>query len=167
MDAVENVASMHFLEDFNWGIFERVIDVGGSIGAKSLAILKANPKLKATLFDRPQVIEEAKIIWEEKERKVTLDRVNFEFGDMLESIPKAESESDVYLFMAVFHGFGNSDCKKILVNLKAAIGNKSPYVVIIDGVADETNIDLVTASMDMQMLIGTAGTHSGRMALSI
>ncbi len=39
--------------------------------------------------------------------------------------------------------------------IKAAIGNKRPYVVIVDAVADETNIDLVTASMDMQMLMGT------------
>ena len=46
MDSVEHVAGVQFLEDFNWSQFQRIIDVGGSTGSKSLAILKANPELR-------------------------------------------------------------------------------------------------------------------------
>ncbi len=86
-----------------------------------------------------------------------LERIEFVGGDILERVPQAESDDDVYFFMAVFHTFSDSDCKKILHNLKIAIGNKSPYVVITDTVADEMNIDSITASMDMQMLMETKG----------
>jgi SAM-dependent methyltransferase len=157
MDSVENIAGTAFLDDFNWGEFRRIIDVGGSKGSKSLSILKANPQLKAVVFDRPQVIEGARDNWRGKENDSLLDRMEFVGGDILKSIPPAESDDDVYLFMAVFHTFNDSDCKIILHNLKTAIGNKSSCVVIADTVPDEVNIDSMTASMDMQMLMGTKG----------
>jgi precorrin-6B methylase 2 len=158
MDSVENVAGSQFLEDFNWGLFNRIIDVGGSNGAKSFAILKMYPNLQAVVFDRPQVIELAKRNWESHENNSNvLARMKFIGGDMLTSIPEAESNDDVYLFIAIFHGFGDSECQKILTNLKTAIGNKSVYIVIADAVAPEMNIDLITASLDMQMLMGTKG----------
>lgn len=157
MDSVENIAGTQFLEDFNWGEFKRIIDVGGSQGSKSLAILKANPKLTAVVFDRPQVIVGARNKWQSKVSESTLDRMDFVGGDMLESIPKAESDEDVYFFMAVFHSFNDTNCKIILRNLKTAIGSKSPYIVIADTVAEEININSITASMDMQMLMGTEG----------
>ena len=157
MDSVENIAGTQFLEDFNWGNFKRIIDVGGSKGSKSLSILKANPGLKAAVFDRPQIIDGAREKWKSKENESVLERIEFIGGDILESIPQAESDDDVYFFMAVFHTFNDNDCRKILHNLKTAIGNKSPYVVIADAVANEMTIDSITASMDMQMLMGTKG----------
>ena len=157
MDSVENVAGTQFLEDFNWGKFKRIIDVGGSKGSKSLSILKANPELKAVVFDRPQIIKDAREKWQSSERASVLERMEFVGGDILESLPQAESDDDVYFFMAVFHTFNDSDCKQILANLKEAINNKSSYVVIADAVVDEMSIDPITASMDMQMLMGTKG----------
>jgi hypothetical protein len=157
MDSVENVAGTYFLEDFNWGGFKRIIDVGGSQGSKSLSILKTNPALKAVVFDRPQVIHGAREKWQDSIDDSVLERMEFIGGDALESIPKAESDKDVYFFMAVFHAFDDSDCKKILQNLKQAIGDTSSYVVIADTVANEMNIDAITASMDMQMLMGSKG----------
>jgi len=157
MDSVENVAGSLFLEDFNWGAFNRIIDVGGSRGAKSFSILKANPNLKAVVFDRPQVINVARKEWQGHEESSVLNRMEFVGGDILESIPSAKSDKDIYFFMAVLHGFSDKDCKKILTNLRDAMGDKSPYVVIADAVADDKNIDAFTASMDMQMLMGTKG----------
>jgi hypothetical protein len=83
--------------------------------------------------------------------------MDFIGGDALESIPQTESDGDVYLFMAVFHALDNNDCRKILHNLKTAMGSNSPYVVIADAVSNEVNLDSITASMDMQMLMGTKG----------
>ena len=157
MDSVENLAGVQFLDDFNWSQFKRIIDVGGSTGSKSLTILKANPKLKAVVFDRPEIINGAREKWQNKETESVLERMEFIGGDALESIPQAESDGDVYLFMAVFHALDDNDCKKILHNLKTAMGNKSSYVVIADSVANEVNTDPIIASMDMQMLMGTKG----------
>jgi len=157
MDSVENIVGTEFLHDLNWSGFKRIIDVGGSKGSKSLSILKNNPNLNAVVFDRPQIIKGAREIWKSKESASVLNRMEFIGGDVLKSIPETESDKDVYFFMAVFHTFDDSDCKKIIENLKIAMGEKSPYVIILDAVADEMNINSITASMDMQMLIGTKG----------
>lgn len=157
MDSVENVADTQFLEDFNWSEFNRILDIGGSKGSKAHSILKANPTLKAIVYDRPQIIKGAREKWQSDEDDSVLQRMEFIAGDMLENIPASESDKDVYFFMAVFHTFNDDYCKKILHNLKAAIGDHSPYILISDAVASEMNVDTITASMDMQMLMGTHG----------
>jgi hypothetical protein len=157
MDSVENITGSQFLADFNWGNFKRIIDVGGSKGSKALAILKANPDLHATIFDRSQVTNNAKELWRNFYEESVLNRAEFIGGDIFESIPQAESNDDIYLFIGVFHSFDDNGCKHILENLKIAMGDKSPFAVIADAVANEVNIEAMTASMDMQMLMGTKG----------
>jgi hypothetical protein len=157
MVSVENITGVQFLEDLDWSIFKRIIDVGGSNGAKALAILKANPELIATVVDRPQVILNAKEKWQGIFDQSVLERIEYIGGDIFDSIPKASSEHDIYLFIAVFHAFNDNDCKSILENLKTSMGSLSPYAVIADAVANEINMDAMTASMDMQMLMGTRG----------
>ncbi|MGD9000109.1 MAG: methyltransferase [Granulosicoccaceae bacterium] len=157
MDSVEALTGIDYLDDFDWGRFERLIDVGGSNGSKSLAILKRNPGLKALVFDRPQVIENAAAGWRGKVDAELLSRVTFSGGDMLESIPPAHSERDIYLFIAIFHGMDDAQAEKVLANLRTACGPHRPAIAIIDCVAEAQHIDPTVASFDMQMLIGTRG----------
>lgn len=63
MDSVEALVGDSFASDFDWSRFTRIIDVGGSRGRKSLAILRRQPKLTALVLDRPQVIAEAEQYW--------------------------------------------------------------------------------------------------------
>jgi len=162
MDNIENITGSAFLDDLNWGNFKRIIDVGGSKGSKSLSILESYPELTALIFDRHQVVQGAREYWQGTYAESVLQRAEFVGGDVFESIPQAESDADVYLFMAVFHSFSDGDCEKILHNLNRAMGDKSPRVVIADMVASEINIDAMTASLDMQMLIGTEGRERTR-----
>lgn len=157
MDTVENLTGNLFLEDFNWGTFGRMIDVGGSKGSKSISILKSYSNLKAVVFDRPQIIEAAKAHWSGKITADVLARIDFQPGDMFESLPVAESDNDLYVFFAIFHGLSDEECTIILNNLKSAIGTKKPYVLFGDAVAEEMHIDPIVATFDMQMLIGTKG----------
>jgi len=157
MDTVENLTGNLFLEDFNWGRFDRIIDVGGSKGSKTISILKSYPNLKAVVFDRPQIIEAAKTHWSGKIAADVLARINFQRGNMFENLPVAESDNDLYVFFAIFHGLNDEECTKVLNNLKSAIGTKKSYVLIGDAVAEEMHIDPTVAAFDMQMLIGTTG----------
>lgn len=157
MDAVENLTGNLFLEDFNWGAFGRIIDVGGSKGSKSISILKSYPNLKAVVFDRPQIIESAKTHWIGKIAPDVLARIDFQPGDMFESLPVAESDNDLYVFFAIFHGLSDEECTQVLKNLKSAVGTKMPYILFGDVVAEEMHIDTTVAAFDMQMLIGTTG----------
>lgn len=157
MDAVENLTGNVFLEDFNWGAFDRIIDVGGSKGSKSVSILKLFPKLKAVVFDRPQIIEEANTFWNEKIDDQVLARFDFQAGNMFESLPVSISDNDLYVFFAIFHSLSDEQAKQVLANLKLAIGVNKPYVLIADTVAEETHVNQTVAAFDMQMLIGTRG----------
>ncbi|WP_347985963.1 methyltransferase [Methylomonas sp. AM2-LC] len=157
MDAVENLTGNLFLDDFNWGMFDRIIDVGGSKGSKTLSILKLYPNLKAVVFDRPQIIEEAKTHWQGKIAAEILARADFQGGDMFEFLPAATSDNDLFVFSAIFHGLNNEECTTVLSKLKIAIGTHQASVLFADAVAEETNINPTIAAFDMQMLIGTTG----------
>jgi len=157
MDAVENLTGNLILEDFNWGRFDRIIDVGGSKGSKALSILQSYPNLKAVVFDRPQIIEAAKTHWNGKIAPDILTRIDFQGGNLFETLPTAASDNDLFVFFAIFHGLSDEECTKVLINLKAAIGTHKSYVLFGDAVAEETHINSTVASFDMQMLIGTTG----------
>lgn len=157
MESVEALTGTGYLEDFDWSRFDRLIDVGGSNGGKALTILKRYPRMRALVFDRQQVIENAAAYWHNKVDTELLARVTFSGGDMLVTIPPAQSERDIYLFIAIFHGMGDAQAEKILSNLRAACGQHRPTIAIIDCIAEEQHIDPDVASIDMQMLIATRG----------
>lgn len=157
MDAVEALTGSDYLADFDWGHFDRLIDVGGSRGSKALAILRNNPHLRALVFDRPQVIETAADYWRDRVEPTLLERMAFVGGDMFEAIPPAVSDRDLYLLVAVFHGLGDAEAQQLLGKLKLAFGDRRPAVLVVDTVANECNIDPAVAGFDMQMLIGTKG----------
>jgi hypothetical protein len=157
MESVEALTGIDYLDDFDWGRFERLIDVGGSNGSKALAILKRHPQMHALVFDRPQVVEHAADEWRNRVGAELLDRVTFSGGDMLKTIPGAHSDHDIYLFSAIFHGMGDAQAEKVLASLRAACGPHRPTIAITDCVAESQGIDPSIASFDMQMLIGTHG----------
>ncbi len=157
MESVEALTGVDYLNDFDWSRFDRLIDVGGSNGKKTLAILKQQPNLKAVVFDRPQVIEKAVDYWRGKEEDDLLSRVTFSSGDMFESIPDSQSSHDIYLFIAIFHAMSDTQAEQVLRNLRTACRSNKPTIAIIDTVAEEQNINPSVASFDMQMLIGTRG----------
>lgn len=77
---------------------KNIIDVGGASGSYTIAFLRANPALRATLFDRPQVVEMArKRLTEEG----LLDRVTLVAGDFyVDPLPTGH---DFALVSAIIH----------------------------------------------------------------
>ncbi len=157
MDSVEALTGDSFATDFDWGRFDRVIDVGGSKGSKSVAILKRHPHLKALVFDRQQVVNTAMAHWAGKEPQELVDRLAFEAGDLLSSIPPATSHRDIYLLCAVLHGMDDDSCFQALRNLAHAIGSTGARVALMELVVAQVKADLSSASFDMQMFMGTRG----------
>jgi len=157
MDRVEALTGDSFAEDFDWGRFRRVIDVGGSKGSRSLAILKRNARLRALVVDRPQVIAAARPYWQDKVAPALLERIDFQPGDLLESIPAATDDGDIYLLSAVLHGFDDAACVRVLQNLATAARPAHACIAIMELVMPDQGADLASASFDMQMFIGTRG----------
>jgi hypothetical protein len=109
------------------------------------------------VFDRPQIIEAAKTHWQGKIAADILARIDFQGGNMFESLPAAASDNDLFVFAAIFHCLSDEECTTVLSNLKTAIGNTQSSVLFADAVAEEIHINPTIAAFDMQMLIGTTG----------
>jgi hypothetical protein len=157
MDRVEALTGDSFATEFDWTAFDRIIDVGGSKGAKSMAILKRHPNLQALVVDRARTIENAAGFWHGQEAADCLSRMRFEVGDVLESVPVASSPKDAYLLSAVLHGFDDDTCIKALQNVAHAAKASGAAIVLLEIVMPERHADLTSATFDMQMFMGTQG----------
>lgn len=166
MDQVEALTGDSFATEFDWRAFDRVIDVGGSTGAKSMAILKRHPHLHAVVVDRAQTIQNAADFWRKQpgvDAANALRRMRFEVGDVLVDVPEATSPKDAYLLSAVLHGFDDDTSVQALRNVARAAATQNARIVLLELVMPEHHADLTSAAFDMQMLMGTRGgerTHS-------
>lgn len=156
MDSVEALSGDCFATDFDWSRFERIIDVGGSKGAKSLAILKRHPHLKALVADREQVIQGAAQFWKDQGEGAVLQRMSFEACDLLQSVPKAQSGKDIYLLSAVLHGFDDGACIATLSNVASAAG-RDATIAVMEMLMPDSRADIATAAFDLQMFVNTRG----------
>jgi hypothetical protein len=157
MDSVEALAGDSFATDFDWSRFDRIIDVGGSKGSKSLAILKRHPHLKALVVDRAQVIVGAAEYWQGREDAALLQRISYTAGDVLASVPQAQGSRDIYLLSAVLHGFGDEECIAALRNLAAASKGAGAVIAVMEMVMPDAQADMASAAFDMQMFMATRG----------
>lgn len=80
------------------GSARNLIDVGGASGTYTIAFLKAAPEMKATLFDRPMVIQIARERLAEEELN---DRVRLVAGDFYED--ELPGGHDLALLSAIIH----------------------------------------------------------------
>jgi len=156
MDSVESLAGDGFATDLDWSRFDRIIDVGGSRGTKALAILRRYPKLSALVVDRPQVVEEARRYWANHHAD-GVDRLLFQAGDLLRTIPAATGPKDIYLLSAVLHGFDDATCVRALQKLREAIGSSGAGAAVLEMIVPETGADIASTSIDMQMFVGSRG----------
>ncbi|WP_272867687.1 methyltransferase [Crenothrix polyspora] len=134
-----------------------MLDIGGSKGSKSLAILKQYPHLTAQVFDRDQIIKTAATFWVGKESAKLLARISYQAGNVLEAIPAAKNDKDIYLLSAVLHSLADQDCIKILRNLAIAIADTGARIAIMELVVPEFKADISSAACDMQMFMATRG----------
>ncbi|MGY6277965.1 methyltransferase [Methylomonas sp. MgM2] len=157
MDSVEALTGDSFVTDFDWSRFERIIDVGGSKGAKSLAILKRHPHLTALVADRKQIIQGTAQFWKERGEDAALQHMGFEACDLLQSVPKAQSGKDIYLLSAVLHGFDDDTCVTVLRNVAQACAGSGAAIAVMDMLMPDNRADIASAAFDMQMFVNTRG----------
>ena len=86
-----------------------------------------------------------------------VERMQFEVGDLLTSIPSAKSARDIYFLSAVLHGFDDDKCIRALTHLARASGTSGARIAVMEVVLPEQKADVARASFDMQMFMGTRG----------
>jgi hypothetical protein len=131
---------------YDFGSFERLVDVGGGHGVLLTEILTAFPRLRAVLLDRLQVVERAR---ERLEAAGLAERCEFIAGDFLTTVPPG---GDAYVLSRVIHDWDDEVAIRILTNCARAIG-QGGTLLLVEAVLPERARDRPeTIRMDLHML---------------
>jgi predicted O-methyltransferase YrrM len=137
------------------GRARQVLDVGGASGTYTLAFLAASPSLRATLFDRPAVVEMARA---RLGAAGVLDRVTLVPGDFYEDTLPAGH--DLVFVSAIIHQNGPEENVELFRKAFAAL-EPGGRIVVRDHVlsADHTQ-PTVGALFAVNMLVARTGGSS-------
>jgi SAM-dependent methyltransferase len=139
---------------YDFSRFGRVVDVGGGNGALLIGILGAHPRLRGTVFDRPQTVEGARRRIAEADLSARCEVVG---GDFFESVPEG---ADAYLVKHVIHDWDDARAVAILRNCRRAMRPESK-LLIAEGVYPRRIVASLecrgAAANDVNMLVATGG----------
>ena len=137
--------------------FRRLLDVGGSSGGYTLALLEAHPSLGATIFDLPAM----RPLAEERIAEHGLgDRCRFVAGSFFDDpLPQGH---DILLLANILHDWETPECRRILAACHDAIEPGGTIVVVEPMLAEDlTGPDHASVSgLTMAMLGGENRTQT-------
>ena len=93
-----------------------LVDVAGGTGVYTVALLRANPGLRAVVWDRPEVLRVAEGFVSDEEVR---DRVELRAGDMFRD--PFPAGADVVLLSNVLHDWAEPECEEILGRCAAGL----------------------------------------------
>ncbi len=132
-----------------------LMDVGAGSAAFSLAFLKANPKLKATLFDLPLTLEVSR---EFVEQAGLTRRVEYQSGDFLKD--PIRGRYDTCFVSHILHGMDETNCRRLLAKIFAAL-EEGGMLILQDFFLDpELSRPEFAALFSLNMLLHTDGGRS-------
>jgi precorrin-6B methylase 2 len=112
------------LENYDLTKFTRFVDVGGSTGILTAAILTKYPHLQAIIFDQAHVVTDAEQVL--KSAQVS-DRCQIISGDFFESVP---TQGDLYIISRVLLNWDDEHALKILKNCRIAMSDLAQLLII-------------------------------------
>jgi predicted O-methyltransferase YrrM len=132
-----------------------LLDLGGGPGTYAIHFCMANPRLRATVYDRPEARPFA-------EKKITafglVDRIVFEHGDYLKK--KLTGSYDAVLLSHILHAEGPRDCRK-LIRKAISVVQPGGLIMIHEFILNDTlDGPLHPALFSLNMLLGTASGQS-------
>jgi len=134
---------------------ERLLDVGGGSGSYTLAFLEAAPRMRATIFDRPEVIEMAR---ERVGAAGLLGRVALVAGDFNEDpLPAGH---DLAFVSAIIHQNSPAENGALFRKVFAAL-DPGGRVVVRDHILSPDRTEPRSGALfAVNMLVGTEGGNS-------
>jgi hypothetical protein len=139
---------------YDFSPFATVADVGGGNGALLLGILRANPKLRGVVFDRPDVVERARA---HLAANGMAERCEVVGGSFFVEVPGG---ADAYLLKHVLHDWNDERAAAILRNVRAAIPAHG-RLLIVEGLyparVDRSLESRGATANDLNMLVCTGG----------
>ena len=152
MDVIAKSLAPRIVSDVHPGHSRRLLDVGGASGTYTIAFLHSAPEMKATLFDRPEVIEIAR---ERLGKAGVLDRVTLVPGDFYRD--QLPSGHDLAFISAIIHQNSNDQNVSLFRNVFRSL-DRGGRVVIRDHVMEpDRTRPKEGALFAVNMLVSTAG----------
>jgi O-methyltransferase domain len=136
--------------------FRRIVDVGGNQGHFLSAILDAAPEATGVLFDRPEVMDDARATIA---ARGLADRVEFVGGSFLDGVPDG---GDLYLVKGIMHDWDNGPAGTILANCYRAAAPGSTLLSLEGIVRDQPPLDPMVHLIDLAMLLLVGGRERTR-----
>jgi RimJ/RimL family protein N-acetyltransferase len=137
---------------FDWGSLGHVVDVGGGNGTLLIAILRAHPALRGTVFDQPNTAEAAR-------RALVAaglaNRSHVVAGSFFDPLPPGAGG---YLLSAIIHDWDDDAARAILRRCAEAAG-KDGAVFIIEKIGADG--ETLRTGMDLRMLVYFGGKERG------
>lgn len=157
VSGLDAMSYRHILAGFDWASLGEaiVVDVAGNVGACSLKIAEANPKLKMIVQDLPEVVKRAQDPSTTMIPEPLRDRFTFMVQDFFE--PQVVKNADIYFQRMNYHNYSDKYSVKILQSIVSAMGPHS-RIVISDqmlpppGVAPAP-VERFMRAQDLQMLL--------------
>lgn len=131
--------------------FRRIVDVGGNEGFFLSHLLRAAPEATGVLFDRPEVMDDAR---KTMSAHGLADRVELIGGDFLEGVPPG---GDLYVLKGILHDSSNDAAARVLANCHAAASPGSTLMVLEGILEDEPPFDPIVRLIDINMLLMVNG----------
>ena len=136
----------------NLGSVRRTLDIGGGSGAYSIAMVRAEKKIRATVFDLPEVIR----LTEEYVRREGLsERFDFLSGDFNRS--RFGSGYDLILLSAIVHMNPPERNRRLLAKAAKALNPKGQLVIQDYIMNRDRTRPALGAIFALNMLVGTEG----------
>jgi hypothetical protein len=155
MTDISRRANRELLEAYDFGRFERVVDVGGGHGAFLAGVLAAHPATCGVLFDQAHVVAEAAPVLE---AAGVSDRCEVIAGSFFDAVPPG---GDAYLLKAIVHDWEDDDAVGILRNVRAAIADTGT-VLVVDRELGAPNENAEAKFSDLNMMVGPGGRERTR-----
>jgi hypothetical protein len=141
------------LENYDFGSYRRIVDVGGGRGGILMGILDKYSGVEGVLFDLKASIDVAKKVGKERGLE---HRCDFVVGDFFKKIPAG----DLMILAIVLHDWTDKNCIKILKNCRKALaGATSPHpkVVILERILKPGERQIDARLIDLEMMVATDG----------
>jgi len=151
MSGISRGANLAIARKFPWKDYQTYVDVGTAQGDLAVQIALANPHLKGTGFDLPEV---GPVFEDYVEQNQLAPRVAFQGGSFFtDALPQA----DVVLMGHILHDWNLEQKKMLLAKAHAALPPGGAVVVYDAIIDDDRSQNAFGLLMSLNMLIETGG----------
>jgi predicted O-methyltransferase YrrM len=152
MTSISGTENPAIADAYDFRGIRTIVDVGGSHGSLLAAILSRNPGLRGVVYDRAEVVENARNDVHVRTSGVD-GRLDLVAGSFFDEVPAG---ADAYVMKYILHDWDDAQSKQILSNCRKAMA-KGGRVLVVDNVIPKGNEPHWGKMLDMNMLVLTPG----------